>query len=589
MTWQAWITIAVIITTVVVLVRDLLPPALTLLGGTTILLVTGVIDVAQAFSGFCNPAPITIGALYIIARAVDKTGALQPIVARTLGEGNGQKTSLARLLFPVAGSSAFLNNTPIVAMMIPQVENWADRVGVSPSKYLIPLSYAAVLGGTVTAIGTATNLVVSGLLEEHGFAPLGMFEITRAGLPIALCGLLVIVLFAHRLLPERIPARRDLEESEREFSVNMEVEKGGALDGRTVSEGQLRQLQGVFLVQIARNGETIAPVSPDTVLRGGDLLTFVGNADLVVDLQGTSGLVSSERKHLAQFDTMHHTFFEAVLGAASPLVGKTLKELGFRSKYQAAVVAIHQAGERVTGKLGEVRLRVGDNLILLTDPGFRDRWRYRRDFLLISRMGGVPPSVTKKSTQVGLITLAVVLAAGLNLMPILHAALLAGILLVLLGVLTPAEARGAIDFDVIIVIAAAFGLGAAVETSGLAEKIALSLNGTFSFLGPHGVLLGLALATVVLRELITNNAAAVLLFPIAVATAAYLGLDPRPFVMAVALAAATSFLTPIGYQTNIMVYGPGGYKYTDYFRLGLPLTLMVIIAIVLLVPVAWPF
>jgi len=399
----------------------------------------------------------------------------------------------------------------------------------------------------------------------------------------------VIVLFAHRLLPERVPARRDLEESEREFSVNMEVQQGSALDGRTVSEGHLRQLQGVFLVQIARNGETIAPVSPDTVLRGGDLLTFVGNADLVVDLQGTPGLVSTERKHLDQFDTAHHTFFEAVLGAASPLVGKTLKELGFRGKYQAAVIAIHQAGERVSGKLGEVRLRVGDNLILLTDPGFRDRWRYRRDFLLISRMGGVPPSVTKKSTQVGLITLAVVLAAGLNLMPILHAALLAGILLVLLGVLTPAEARGAIDFDVIIVIAAAFGIGAAVETSGLAEKIALSLNGTFSFLGPHGVLLGLALATVVLRELITNNAAAVLLFPIAVATAAYLGLDPRPFVMAVALAAATSFLTPIGYQTNIMVYGPGGYHYTDYMRLGLPLTFMVLIAIVLLVPAVWPF
>jgi len=161
MTWQAWITIVVIIMTVVVLVRDLLPPALTLLGGTTILLVTGVIDVDHAFSGFCNPAPITIGALYIIARAVDKTGALQPIVARTLGEGNGQRKSLARLLFPVAGSSAFLNNTPIVAMMIPQVENWADRVGVSPSKYLIPLSYAAVLGGTVTAIGTATNLVIA--------------------------------------------------------------------------------------------------------------------------------------------------------------------------------------------------------------------------------------------------------------------------------------------------------------------------------------------------------------------------------------------------------------------------------------------
>ncbi len=589
MSWQEWLTITVILATVVVLVKDLAPPSLTILGGTTLLLVSGVIDVQQAFSGFSNPAPITIGALYVLARAVDKTGAIQPLVTRTLGENGSQRGSLARLLIPTAGASAFLNNTPIVAMMIPQVTNWADRVGLSPSRFLIPLSYAAVLGGTVTAIGTATNLVISGLLEAHGFEPLGMFEITAVGLPIVILGILLIVFLAPILLPERIPARRDWETSEREFVVNMEVVRNGPLDGVSVEDGRLRNLQGVFLAEISRQGEVIAPVAPQAVLKGGDLLIFVGKADLIVDLQSMNGLQSVEQKHLDEFDTSRHTFFEAVIGPASPLVGRTLKEIGFRSKYQAAVVAIHRAGHRVSAKFGEVGLRVGDNLILLTDPGFRDRWRDRRDFLLVSKMGGVPPSVSRKSGIVGIIAAGVVVCAASGLMPILHAALLAGILLILFGVLTPGEARGSVDFDVIIVIAAAFGLGAAVEVTGLAERIALVINSVFSFMGPRGVLLGLVLSTVLLRELITNNAAAVLLFPIAVSMAVQLGLDPRPFAMGVALAAATTFLSPIGYQTNIMVYGPGGYRYTDYFRLGLPLTIMVVTAIVLLVPVAWPF
>lgn len=588
MSWQEWLTIAVILITVVILMRDLLPPSLAILGATTVLLVTRVITIEEALSGFSNPAPITIASLYVIARAVDKTGALQPVVSKTLGAGTGIRRSLARLLIPTAGASAFLNNTPIVAMLIPQVLNWTDRTGKSPSKYLIPLSYAAILGGTVTAIGTATNLVVSGLLQDHGFEPIGMFEITRIGLPILAAGLVMIVLLAPLLLPERIPVRQEMEESEKEFVVTMEVLSGGALDGKTVEEAQLRHLQGVFLVELEREAEMIAPVAPTTVLRGNDQLSFVGRADLIIDLQSTQGLQSIERKHLDEFDTADHTFFEAVIGTASPLVGKTLQEVGFRGKYQAAVVAIHRAGYPIREKFGQVRLRVGDNLILLTDRGFRDRWRDHRDFLLVSPTGGVPPSVSRRSGIVALITAGVVLGAASGLMPILHAALLAGILLVLIGVLTPGEARNSVDIDVIVVIAAAFGIGAAVDASGLDEKLATLLLQPLGFMGVQGALLGLALATVLLRELITNNAAAVLMFPIAISAAAQMGVDPRPLVMTVAISAATTFLTPIGYQTNIMVYGPGGYRYLDYTRLGLPLTIMVVIVTVLLAPIAWP-
>jgi di/tricarboxylate transporter len=313
----------------------------------------------------------------------------------------------------------------------------------------------------------------------------------------------------------------------------------------------------------------------------------VGKADLVVDLQTARGLVSAEERHLSEFDSVRHTFFEAVIGPASPLVGKTLRDAGFRSTYQAAVVAIHRAGERVNAKFGDVRLRVGDTLLLLTDPRFRDRWRDRSDFILVARLGGTPPSVTRKAWIVGLLTLVIVVGAGTGLLPILQASLVAAIALVVFGVLTGGEARGAIDLDVILVIAGSFGVGAAVESSGLASHLAAVLVALFDALGPRGILLGVMLATVALTELVTNNAAAVLMFPLALSAASAAGLDPRPFAMGVAVAASASFLTPIGYQTNTMVYGPGGYRFWDYARLGIPLTVLVIGIAVWGIPEIW--
>jgi di/tricarboxylate transporter len=573
--WQAWLTVATLVVAVALLVRDLAAPSVAVLGGVVVLLVAGVLTPAEAFGGFANPAPITVAALYVLARAVEKTAALQPMVTATLGEGGGERRALARLLVPSAAASAFLNNTPIVAMLAPQVAEWAERHGRSPSRYLMPLSFAVILGGTVTLIGTSTNLVVSGLLEASGHAPLGMFELTRIALPVAAVGLALLVALAPVVLPQRRGARRDIEEGAREFVVSMRVEPGGPLDGLAVEAGGLRHLQGVFLVEIERENQIIAPVGPTTILRGNDLLTFVGRVDLVLDLQVTRGLVSAEQAHMAPFDTARHTFFEAVIGASSPLVGRTLKEIGFRSRYQAAVVAIHRAGQRVAAKLGEVKLEVGDTLLVLSDPAFRDRWRDRSDFLLISRFGGTPPAATRKAWVAGLVAAGIVLAATSGALPLLHAALVGAVALVLLGAVTPGEARGAIDLDVLLVIAGAFGLGAAIQKTGLAASLAHATIGFSAPLGRTGAILGVVLATIVLTELITNNAAAALMFPVALATAGELGMDPRPLAIAVAIAASASFLTPIGYQTNTMVYGPGGYRFGDYARLGLPLTVIV--------------
>lgn len=576
-------TLAACAGVVFVLARDLVPPAPTILGAVVLLLLAGVITPEHAFTGFSNAAPITVAALYVLAAAVEKTGGLQPIMEAFLGgNGRGTRARLVRLLLPTAGASAFLNNTPIVAMMAPQVSGWARRNGISPARFLMPLSFASMLGGVITLIGTSTNVIVSGLLETSGQAPFRMFDLTPVGLPVALAGLAVLIVATPWLLPDREPALRRVEQEIREFVVYMRVVPGGALDGQSVEKAGLRHLQGVFLVEIERERDVIAPVAPHMTLHGGDRLTFVGSVGDVLDLHRIRGLASTEQQHLLSFDSPDHTFSEAVLGEASFLVGKTLKQAEFRSRYQAAVVAIHRAGGRVKGKLGEVRLKVGDTLLLLSDPGFADRWRERRDFLLVSRLGGSPPMATKKALWVGLIGLGIVVVAGAGLLPILHAALGGAVALILLRVLSAREARAAIDLDVVVMIAASFGLGMAMASSGLAAAISDLLVYGFGRWGPIGMLLGVVLATVVLTELVTNNAAAVLVFPIAVATAVAIGADPRVFALAIAVAASASFLTPIGYQTNTMVYGPGGYRFTDYARLGLPLN-VVVIAMILLV------
>ena len=447
----------------------------------------------------------------------------------------------------------------------------------------MPLSFAVILGGVVTTIGTSTNLVVSGLLENSGAAPLGLFEITHVGLPMALIGIVVVTFAAPWLLPDRRSPSRDLSASERDFVVRMIVEAGGPLEGLSVEAAGLRQLEGMFLVEIERGAEVITPVTPTTLLRGGDHLLFVGQARLVLDLRNREGLVSAEGPHLSELETPDHRFLEAVIGANSPLLGRTPKQIGFRGRYQAAIVAIHREGQPVVAKLGEVRLRIGDTLLLLADRSFRDRWRDRPDFLLVNALDGQPeagPSFGPRAWVAVSVAVAVVLVAGSGLLPILESALIGAVVLVATGTLSARAARDSVEIDVLVVIAASFGLGAAIEASGLAVLLGHAIVEVTSGLGWRWVLLGIVLATVVLTEFISNNAAAALLFPIAMASAAEVGADPRAFAIAVAISASNSFLSPIGYQTNTMVYGPGGYRFSDYARLGAPLTLISVLIVV---------
>jgi di/tricarboxylate transporter len=559
--WQAWLTLGVVVAMFVAMVRGAASPPTAILGAVIVLLAAGVIDAKEAFAGFSNSAPITVAALYLLARAVEDTGALRPLVAAALGGGSSTTTSLLRLGVPSAAASAFLNNTPIVAMLMRPVAEWAEANRVSASRFLMPLSFAVILGGVVTTIGTSTNLVVSGLLENAGGEPFGLFEITHVGLPVAVLGVVVVAITSPWLLPDRRSPSVNLAGAERDFVVRMIVEPGGPLEGLSVEAAGLRHLEGLFLVEIERSGELITPVAPSTALRGGDQLLFVGQARLVLDLRNRAGLVSAESPHLAELETPEHRFVEAVIGASSPLLGSTPKELGFRGRYQAAIVAIHREGQPVVAKLGEVRLRVGDTLLLLADPSFRDRWRDRPDFLVVTPLDGDPSAMPRFGPRAWVamaVAAAVVLVAGAGFLPILEASLIGAVVLVATGTISARAARDSVEIDVLIVIAASFGLGAAIEESGLATWLGREIVDLTSGLGWRFVLLGIVLATVTLTEFISNNAAAALLFPIAMATANEVGADPRAFAIAVAVSASNSFLTPIGYQTNTMVYGPGG-------------------------------
>ncbi|CAN5217759.1 SLC13 family permease [soil metagenome] len=585
---DAWITLSTVLVVLVVLSRGLAPASVTILGSVVLLLVTGVIDAGQAFAGFSNPAPITVAALYVLAGAVQQTGVLESVVGRVLGGAGGQRMMLSRVVAPTVVSSAFLNNTPIVAMIAPAVSAWADQRHLPASRFLMPVSYAAILGGCITAIGTSTNLVVSGLLSEAGEAPLGLFELAAVGLPLAVGGGLLIVALAPAVLPDRGAAMDDLEESLRDFTVAMQVVEEGALDGQTIESAGLRSLQGVYCAQLSRKGRTISPVGPDQELRGGDELLFVGKVDRILDLQRNRGLRSSEDRHLERVGGPHGQFFEAVVGPGSRLVGATIKGVGFRQRHDAAVLAIHRAGQRVDAKLGTVEIRAGDALLLLAGTGFAERWKTTGDFLLVAGTGQTRPVQGRKAKLTGLVTMALVLLAGLGIVPILEASLVAALALIGLGAISLSQARAAVDTQVLVVIASAFGLGAAVESSGLAGVIAGGLLQVTQPWGQIGALVGVLLVTMLLTELLTNNAAAVLAFPLAAAAAAQVGADIRPFAIVIALGASLSFLSPIGYQTNLMVYSLGGYRFGDFARLGAPITVLVVIGTVLIVPQVWP-
>lgn len=599
---EAWLTLAVLALMFIALVREILAPDVVVFAALVMLWGTGVVDTREALAGFSNPQVLAVAFLFIVSAALQETGALARVSRVLLRPDANGNVGLTRMLGPVVGLSAFLNNTPIVGIFAPTIRDWAVRTGRSPSRYLLPLSYAAILGGTCTLIGTSTNLVVSGLLEESGHAGFGMFGLSLVAVPVAVVGFSFLVTLGYRLLPERRSPDEDLRRM-REFGVVLQVSPTCSMVGQSVEAAGLRSLSGLFLAEIERGARRIVPVRPTDVVQAGDRLGFYGLAETVVELRRTPGLepVVAEDDDATEGGTVTaqrpgtaRGVFEVVVSAQSPLVGSTLKVAGFRRRYDAAVLAIHRNGERLRSKLGEVELLAGDVLMLEASPGFRKAWGHSDEFYLVAEVDAATGTADGWRAPVSLLVVAaMILVMSVTSVPTVQAAAVAVVLLLVLGAVRPQAARRSLDLNVLVVVASSFGISQAAVNSGLAQTVATFVLDLVGGGGPLAAIAVVWILTAIFTEVLSNNAAAALMFPIALAmgqqsaAASGVPLDPTPWAATVALAASMSFITPIGYQTNLMVYGPGGYRFGDFSRIGVPMALLCFFTAMVCIPLVW--
>ncbi len=586
--WQAVLTAMVVFVTISLLLLSQRAPDMVMIGGVVVLLAAGVLTPEEALKGMSNEGMLTVAALFVVAAAIERTGGLAALVERSLGRPESLASAQLRSMIAPAAVSAFMNNTPVVALMVPAIRDWAKKNRFSVSKLLMPMNNAVVLGGLCTLIGTSTNVVVSGLVSEKTGHGLGMFDITWLGVPLFLVGLVYLVFASKYLLKDRRPAMSESDDP-RQYSLEMLVEASSPLIGRTIEEAGLRGLDGLFLMEIDRGGHVIAAVAPSERLESGDRLVFVGVVDSVVELQKIRGLrPATDQVFKLDDPRSERVLVEAVVSNTCPLVGRTIRAGRFRSTYNAVVIAVARNGERLQIKIGDIALEPGDTLLLEASPIFLERQRSNRHFYLVSEVRGSTPPRHDHAWIACTVLVAMVLAATLELVPMVAAALFAAVVVVATRCISSTESRRAIEWESLLLIAASFGLARALEKTGLAEGVAQS---TIAMAGdhPHYALAAIYFVAMLFTELMSNNAAAVLIFPIAWQTANDLGVNPMPFVMAVTVAASCGFATPMGYQTNLMIYGPGGYKFSDYVRFGGPLNLLVMALTVTLAPLIWPF
>ena len=589
MTVDATITILILVSFLVVAVSGRLAVDFALVLCMTALLVSGVLTPNEAFQGFANPALFIIACFYVVSAAIKESGALHWWIMRWLGQRKPVSRAIPRIMWPVALISSVISNTPVVAIFIPLIQDWCRRHNITASKLLIPLSYASILGGTCTLIGTSTNLLVVGMLQGTPEADeLSLFTPALVGLPLVVIGVLYFVVLGHRLLP----ARQGISEStpdSREYAVSMRVEEGGALSGMTIADAGLRHLQHSFLSELQSKGHVIPAVGPEEILKDNDILVFVGQPEAVSELRQFRGLVPAEGEIL-KLDVPYSSraLIEAVVSPTSNLVGKTVKESTFRTLFGGVILSVSRNGQRISQKVGSIVVRSGDTLLLEAARGFVRRHRYNRDFLLLSRIDDATiPNLSKAPVALGLLGLFIVLVVTGSL-SLIAASLLLVIALGATKCISLEFGQRSVDMRLLLAIGASLALGFALQKTGLAG---LAAQGIMSLAdgNPYINLLLLYVVTVIVTELITNNAAAVLMFPLAQSLSLELDASLLPFVMTIMFAASASFLTPFGYQTNLMVQGPGGYQFGDYFRVGILLSLLVGATVVFLVPIVWPF
>lgn len=543
---------------VVLLVATKLRPWVIFICTGGLLYLTGVLSLDEFLAGFTNPSLLVLVLLYLVSIPLERTSLLRrAITAVTSGSNQG---SVFRLGVFSATLSAFVNNTAVVAAMLGPIKK---QVAIHPSKLLLPLSYASILGGTLTLIGTSTNLIVNGFVLQAGLPPIGFFDFTMIGLPVFVGCLTVMVLLSPKLLPKRSIKQDGVSQ---EYFLERKVAAGSQLIGLSVQDNGLRQLEKIFLIEVIRQHKILAPVNPQEVLREGDVLVFAGDLSAIELLDDFDGLHA-----LDEFDqTVRQNLIEVIVSPTSGLLRKTIKQVDFRAKFDAAVVAIRRGDQKLGGGLGQLKLQAGDSLVLAVGDDFDRRREIMADFI---RVGGVETnrSLSKPKECAVFLGFAAIVILGISgFVPLVKGLMIFMGILILAEIVTKEEIKARFPLELVIVIGCALGLAQAIFQTGLADLVSQFAGNYLSSLSPIAALIGVFVLTWLMTELVTNNAAAAIMFPLAMAISSQWGDDYMPFVMAVAFGASASFLSPYGYQTNLMVYTAGNYRVVDYLKFGLP-------------------
>ena len=591
---QAAFCLSVITLMIICLFTETYTPALSLTAAVALIVtgskVTGLkfLELEDAFDGFSNKAVFTIGSLFVVAAAIRNTGIINLVAIRLLGKASSVRGFILKLSAPLISMSAVFNNTPIVAIFIPSVREWAINNKISPSKVLIPLAYMTTFGGLFTIIGTSTNIMINGMLQQQTGSSFSIFEFALVALPAAVIGVIYLSTIGIKLLPERKDLIQEDLEGVKKYLVEMALEPKSPLLGKTIAESGLKELPDLFLFGILREGKLKTPIQDKAIFRKGDRLVFTGESNQLLHLDKINGLSNPTFCNSPEI-CENAQIIEAIIPTNSQLIGKTIEEVWFNQRYDATVIALHRNGEDITSSLSKTPLKAGDTMLLVAGTDYKEVWKTSQDFYLVSGIERQQIPSISTSTVLTLITalLMIVIPAFSNTIGIEYTSILAAIIITVIK-----KSRNIfmeVDWNVLVVIGAAFGIQTAFQKSGADAIVADIITTISANSGKIGVLIIIYLITNLLTEMITNTAAAALVVPIALEAAKTLTVSPIPFIVAVAFAASASFATPIGYQTNMMVYGPGGYKFTDYLKVGLPLNFIYAITTVCLAQVFWNF
>ena len=570
-------TLFVVCFLIVALYREIFNPAFTFFVCTVALLLPGIITAPELLHGLSNQQIIIIFLLVLVTAGMRLIYG-SAMFSRLFKLSLSPKAFLLRLMATVTAMSPFLNNTPIVAFMIPYVKDWAQKTGNPASKFLMPLSFVTILSGMITVIGTSTNLVLNGLIEAYHLPLLGFEDFLYLGILVTIVGWIYLYFFAYRILPANPNTLETLKDNLKEYIVETEIVASSKLIGKSVALAGLRKLEDVFLVEIIRDETIISPVSPDEVLEAGDLLFFSGRTDSIYNLiQADNGLRIPEQDNLEVEGHFH--FVEAVIPANSSLIGQRIKDSDFRKLHNASIIAIHRNGKQLPGKVGEMTLAGGDFLLLLSKDNQYNA-DHERDLFFVTKPQKLTPPKSRWLSALGIACFVALILGITDVLPLFNVCLGILLALVLTGVLTVTEIRRELDLSLLLVLVCSLAIGVALEKSGSASVVAEGLIYAGRSVGPVGALTALFIATIMLTALITNAAAVSIVFPIAMSMAEQMHLSATPFFAAIAFAASGDFMTPIGYQTNLMVYGPGGYTFRDFMRVGTLLTVIYVVVCV---------